>query len=162
MRFDRLQLLLFVALVAPALAGNFGTRKVAEQVDLDQVLKDPGKYSGKLVRLSGTISDVCKKKGCWMILGEGERSVRVKFEDYAFFVPKDSASKQAVVEGTLEAVELSDEEVEHLASEAGKSPGSIRKKAVQMTATGVLIEGYRDEEPPARKPRKAGSGSAEE
>lgn len=160
---------MFLALVLSATllssgarAGNFGNRKVAEEVTLGQVVKNPSRYSGKLVRLTGTISDVCKKKGCWMVLGEGPESIRVKFEDYSFFVPMDSTAKQATIEGTLEAVELSDEEVAHLAAEAKKSPGSIQKRTVEFTASGVLIEGYRDEAPPARKPRKAGSGSSED
>ena len=48
----------------------------------------------------GTVTEVCKAKGCWMkvALENGEETM-VKFKDYGFFVPKDMAGKEVVING---------------------------------------------------------------
>lgn len=53
---------------------------------LEGVLAEP--EAGKLVRVEGTIDTVCKNKGCWLELKQGDKSVHVTFEGYSFFVPK--------------------------------------------------------------------------
>jgi hypothetical protein len=113
-------------------------------IDLEAVVRDPDQYGGEPILLRGRISDVCQKKGCWTILQQGEASVRVRFKDYAFFLPVDSSGKQAYVEGVVRVETLSPTAARHYAEES-KSPaadvGAIRgpQREVGFTATGVRI-----------------------
>ena len=56
------------------------------------------------VKLFATAKDVCKKKGCWMKVEKSDGTLmRVTFKDYGFFVPKDIAGKNVIIEGTAYA-----------------------------------------------------------
>src|SRR5574339_94666 len=68
-------------------------------VALKDVLAKP--EAGQRVRLEGTIDKVCQNKGCWLELKQEASSVHVTFEDYGFFVPKDSMGKPVVLEGRV-------------------------------------------------------------
>ena len=56
---------------------------------------------GDTVRLEGKAETVCKNKGCWVTLRDGDATVHVTFEGYSFFVPKDSAGKKVALEGKV-------------------------------------------------------------
>lgn len=72
------------------------------------------------VRITGRITEVCQKKGCWMMLIDGDVQARVTFEDYGFFVPKDIGGRDVVVFGRLSSAELSAEQANHYESDAGR------------------------------------------
>lgn len=98
------------------------------------------------VKLTGTISSVCKKKGCWMTLNDVNTSneVFVRFKDYGFFVPLDCDGRQAIVEGKLFTHFTSVDELRHYAEDKGKSKEEIAKitepeKEIRMIADGVLL-----------------------
>jgi len=107
------------------------------------------KLSGKdsiQVKLSGTIDEVCQKKGCWMNMniGKGEM-MRVRFKDYAFFVPKDAAGKSVFIEGYAYTDTTSVAELKHYAEDAGKTKEEISKitkpeVSISFEANGVLIK----------------------
>src|SRR5437867_8897707 len=40
----------------------------ADAVPVQKLLADPSGYDGKYVRVSGTVNNVCAKKGCWLTL----------------------------------------------------------------------------------------------
>jgi hypothetical protein len=95
--------------------------------------------------VKGEIKEVCQAKGCWMTLdmGDGEL-LRVKFKDYAFFVPKDAAGKTAIVQGTAQKETISVDELRHLAEDAGKTENEINsitnpKEELTFVAEGVII-----------------------
>ncbi|MEM9680655.1 MAG: DUF4920 domain-containing protein, partial [Bacteroidota bacterium] len=94
-------------------------------------------------KMTGVITDVCSKKGCWMKLDMGEgKTVRVKFKDYGFFVPTD-ASGEVVVNGKAFVSETSVEDLQHYAEDAGKSAEEIAaitepEKTYGFIADGVL------------------------
>jgi hypothetical protein len=98
------------------------------------------------VKLSATVDAVCQKKGCWMDLKSGDSStLRVTFKDYGFFVPKDAAGKQAVVQGIAKIEETSVADLKEYAKDAGKSTEEIEaikepKKELVFEATGVIIK----------------------
>ncbi len=115
---------------------------VSEISDLGDVVSDPAKYADTPVLLRGRISDVCQMKGCWLVLSDGAHQVRIRFADYAFFVPKDSRGKQAYAEGRVGTETLSEREARHHAAESiGGDPSAIRgpQEVVSFTATGVRI-----------------------
>jgi len=136
-------------LVAPALAfktssKHFGASfSKAKTVTLAEVTANADKYNGKTVKLKGNIADVCQREGCWLVLSDGERTIRIKMKDHKFVVPKDSGNKIAIVEGVIEKQELSEEMARHYAEEsAGKvDPTTIKgpQIVVGMNAIGVRI-----------------------
>jgi hypothetical protein len=100
---------------------------------LADVLRKP--EAGKEVRLEGTIERVCRNKGCWLEVKQGEQSVHVTFEGYSFFVPKDSAGHRAVLEGKVLLKEPAAGEAAHKKSEGAEHAGA----RVLIEAAGVEI-----------------------
>jgi hypothetical protein len=96
-------------------------------------------------KFKGTVTEVCQSKGCWMkIKLSEEEEVMVKFKDYGFFVPKDIAGKEVIVRGKAFKKEMSIEDQQHFAKDAGKTDEEIKKitkikKAYGFEADGVLL-----------------------
>jgi hypothetical protein len=110
--------------------------------------KLPGKMKGAEavdIKVKGEITEVCQAKGCWMTLDMGGGEIlRVKFKDYAFFVPKNAAGNTAIVQGTANKETISVDELRHLAEDAGKSENEINsitnpKEELTFVAEGVII-----------------------
>jgi hypothetical protein len=98
------------------------------------------------IKLTGKIESVCQKKGCWMQLdlGNGQK-MRVKFKDYAFFVPKNAAGKTAIIEGVAFKETIDVATLRHYAEDAGKSKEEIAKitqprEEINFEAKGVIIK----------------------
>ena len=111
-----------------------------ESVSLDDVAKAPEKYAGKVVKVSGKVAAVCKKKGCWMTIAGTTARARVSFKDYAFFAPFDAADAMGTVEGTVEVKKLSDAERAHLAEDAGKKVDEIPAVELRLMASALEIK----------------------
>ena len=96
-------------------------------------------------KMKATVNEVCQAKGCWMTLDLGEdKEVMVKFKDYGFFVPKDISGKEVIVNGKAYVTEMSVEEQQHYAQDAGESEDVINqitapKKTYLFEADGVLV-----------------------
>jgi hypothetical protein len=112
-------------------------------LSVQEAVKHPQKYRDEIILLEGNITDVCQMKGCWLMLTQGDRTIRIKFKDYSFFVPKDSHGKRARVEGKLMQQTISEEMARHYASEQSKSVDISQIKGPQSVvtfeATGVQI-----------------------
>jgi hypothetical protein len=109
-----------------------------------ELLADPAAYAGKTVRVRGTVSDVCRKRGCWMVLAEQGRSVRVTMKDYGFFVPTDSAGATADLEGTLIEKPADPEAEAHYAAESANPDAAPRAEAghktYELVATAIRLK----------------------
>lgn len=98
------------------------------------------------VKFASKINEVCSKKGCWMKLPlEGEAETMVRFKDYGFFMPLNSAGREVIVEGKAFVKETSVEELRHYAEDAGKSADEIAmitepKREFSFEANGVLMK----------------------
>lgn len=97
-------------------------------------------------KTTAKVIEVCQAKGCWMTLnlGNGEEAM-VKFKDYAFFMPKDIAGKEVILNGKAYVNEVPVEEQRHYAEDAGKSKEEVAaitepKKTYSFEADGVLIK----------------------
>lgn len=97
-------------------------------VAVDQLLAKVGEYDGKYLRVTGKVSDVCAKKGCWLKLGEGE-ALFVKFTCPVGerLIPAEAVGKQAEVEGTVKVVEISEAQARHFKEDAGASKEEVEK-----------------------------------
>lgn len=115
-------------------------------VPADQVLTLLAGKDSVACKLIAPIEEVCQKKGCWMELNAGaDQSIRVKFLDYAFFVPKDASGSTAIVEGYAYMDTISVAELKHLAEDAGdpkEEIDQITEPEVELTfeARGVIIK----------------------
>jgi hypothetical protein len=115
---------------------------LSEPTPLADVVRAPEKFEARPVLVRGRISDVCQRKGCWVVLRDGGEQVRVRFHDYGFFLPTDIAGSEAFVEGLVKVEELSQKDARHYASESvAGDPDSIvgPQREVGFTATGVRI-----------------------
>lgn len=98
------------------------------------------------VKVTGTINEVCQKKGCWMAVDMGnDEEMLVRFKDYGFFVPMDADGRTATMEGWVKVEEQSVEWLQHKASDAGASEEEIAmitepEVSVSFMASGVIIE----------------------
>ena len=127
--------------------GSFGEEINAKgAVSAKKLSKKMEKADSLDLKVKGEISEVCQAKGCWMTLdlGDGE-TVRVKFKDYGFFVPKNSAGHMAIISGTAKKEVVSVKELKHLAEDAGKSEKEINaitepKEELTFIADGVIIK----------------------
>lgn len=98
-------------------------------------LKNPENHTeGKRV-MTGRITQVCQKMGCWMILTDGDVFARVDFNDHAFLIPKDS-SGDARVYGHLVEKKLTDEEIAHYQSEGA---GELPQSSYEVVAYSVML-----------------------
>ena len=124
-------------LAAPAAADvqHFGKPfKGVAPVKLADVLASP--TAGQIVRLEGTVEAVCRNRGCWLTLREGDKSVHVTFEGYSFFVPKDSAGKKIALEGKVKVKAPDPSDVAHL---KGEGAGEAAAARVSIEAYGVEL-----------------------
>ncbi len=99
------------------------------------------------VKFKTEVKAVCASKGCWMRLDMGEDEAMVKFKDYGFFMPKDIAGDNVIVEGLAFVEEMSVDDQRHYAEDAGKSKEEIQliteaKRTLSVTSNGVLL--YRE------------------
>ena len=127
----------------PEPASTFGAAVTLEQATpLAQVLATPDTYASQPVLLRGRLTDVCQKKGCWTVLKDGESVVRVSFQDYGFFLPKDALGAEALVQGVASVRELSEREARHYASESRDGdPAAIQgpQREIGFVASGVRL-----------------------
>ena len=91
----------------------------ASPTALGAILDRPAEFVGSVVKVEAQISQVCKRKGCFMIATSGEGAIRISFKDYAFFVPTDTGGKTVTFTGTVITRELSEEQAAHLREDAG-------------------------------------------
>jgi hypothetical protein len=118
------------ALSAESMFEHYKTMKVGDSINSKMVAK---------------VDEVCQAKGCWMTLNlDSGEQVMVKFKDYGFFMPKDIAGKEVVINGVAYVNEVPVEEQRHYAEDAGKSAEEIAKitkpkRTFSFEADGVLL-----------------------
>lgn len=90
----------------------------AQATSLEALLDSPADFVDTAVKVDARISQVCQKKGCFMIATAGDRAVRISFKDYSFFVPTDTGGKTVTVTGTFVERELSEKQAAHFREDA--------------------------------------------
>ncbi len=120
--------------------GHFGavfaikdTKPLAQVLASGKEFKDP-------VQVSGQVDSVCQKKGCWLVVKDGEAQARILMKDHAFTVPMDSKGKPVIIEGTIEARTFNEAQVKHLEKDAGKDPATVSGERTEYVLTATAIE----------------------
>ena len=105
-----------------------------------------GKAAKADMKVEGVVTNVCKKKGCFMNVKISDtETMFVKFKDYGFFMPKDMApGTKVVIDGFAERKVTSVEDLQHYAKDAKKSEEEIAKitepkKEIVFEAKGAVI-----------------------
>lgn len=155
-----LALLIGAVLTSPAIAGASVIR-LSEPVNVTEAYEEfgaelpafeqvhtlseavgalPG-LDGELVVIETEIQQVCQKKGCFFMARDGETVARVRFKDYGFFIPTDSAGKTVTLAGTVSRIELSPEQAAHFADDLGEAAPdpTMAQFEYQIMATAVRI-----------------------
>ena len=111
----------------------------------DVVAKLNGGSEFPEVKLTGKITEVCPKKGCWLKveLNDGSTAM-VKMKDYGFFLPLAAKGKTVVIDGEVKMKTTSVAELKHYAEDAKKSKEEIDaitapQKEVRITAKGIVV-----------------------
>lgn len=102
--------------------------------------------SGSTVLVTAKAESVCQKKGCWVVLQDGDASVRVTMKDYGFFLPGDVAGKTLVIEGVLAETVTSEKDQRHYAKDAGKSKDEIAAIKGELKAWSLVASSIRVQE----------------
>lgn len=100
-----------------------------DQTLVSTIMESPEKFEGKQVLVSGTIVEVCPKRGCWVDLsGDKEfQKIKVKVKDGEIIFPLSAKGSEALVEGIVEKLELTKEQ-------------SIRYQAHQAEEKGIEFD----------------------
>ena len=135
--------------MALALAAPVEDTKLGAGVTLDKatpiasIVKAPGDFVGKTVRVDGVATAVCEAMGCWMAVAASDADdapvVRLKVEhEGAIKFPMSAKGKKVSAQGTFEAVGGSDEHGKDAAAEHAKHDAKASAQ-YQITATGAVI-----------------------
>lgn len=110
-----------------------------QTIPVSAALSDLQAHAGKPLKFRGRITDVCQKKGCWVMLESEGQVARVLLGDHDFYIPKDVRGP-AVVYGVLSRHRLSEAAAAHTASET--SDGAVVPEyEYRIVAEGVEVAG---------------------
>jgi hypothetical protein len=138
------------ALHKPQPAGSYGAGiHLKEAVALAAIVDNPAEYEGRIVQVSGTVNEVCPRRGCWIDLADGKKALRVKVTDGEIVFPLSAEGHEAVVEGIVEKIELNEEQHRawkaHEAEERGEEfdPASVAGPMAiwRLQGLGARIDG---------------------
>lgn len=109
---------------------NFGAPfSIEKAIPAADLFKAPETYVGKKIRVEATVTDVCQKMGCWMVITEQDKHMRITTKAHKFFVAKDGAGSLCQIEGEVVAKELDPERTAHFESESSKGAPIPEKQA---------------------------------
>lgn len=139
------------AMTAQAKSNVYGKGvTLTEATAVSAILDNPDTYLGKMVRVEGMIIEVCAKRGCWMYVAgdrQGEK-IQVKVTDGEIVFPMSASGRMGVVEGVVEELKLSRDEMikyqQHLAEEKGQpfDPSTVKdERMIRLIGLGAEIEG---------------------
>ena len=114
---------------------------LTDAVSTGDLLAKPGDFEGKTILVKGSVVDVCQKMGCWMVITDGENSLRVTTKAHGFYVRKDGAGSSAMIQGTLKHIAPNPERTAHLEGESAKPEAMPEKAGVEyeLDADGIVF-----------------------
>jgi hypothetical protein len=130
---------------------KFGKKiTLKEKTKISDILANPEKYNGKRVLVEGPITEVCKKRGCWIRLGSDKEfeTMTFKVQDGVIVFPMEVKGKTAVAEGVVSVVTTSVEDQidqgKKRAKETGEEfdPASVKgpKTVIQIKGEGAIVK----------------------
>jgi Domain of unknown function (DUF4920) len=145
--FRRLSSVLALLFVTAAAAAAISDEKIGAGVTLEDatpikaLYEKPQEFVGKTIRIDGVVTAVCAEMGCWMALGDEEKStqtIRFKVDHGAGIVfPLKARGMKASAQGVFERIAADDHEAQEAASEEARA--SAFGKTYQIKATGAVL-----------------------
>lgn len=121
-----------------------------ETTKVSTILDQPERYIGKRVKVAGIVVEVCAKRGCWIYIASDRpyEKIQVKVLDGEIVFPMSAAGHKAIVEGVVEELKLSKEEMlsykRHLAEEKGVpfDPATVKEneRLIRLVGKGAEVE----------------------
>ncbi len=110
----------------------FGDKITLEnQSTIQSILLYSEESKGKEFLISGEITNVCQKKGCWMTIKDVDDSeILIRFKDYGFFMPKDGFGRKVLAQG------IYSNSIDKQTNDAGEE---IEVLSHSFTASGVIL-----------------------
>jgi hypothetical protein len=110
------------------------------------LLDNPEPFVSKTITVEARVADVCQKAGCWMVIAEGDKSMRIRMANHAFSVAKDGTGATCQIQGEVVARKVEPAQVAHFESESKNKEVLPEKNAAggltyEMVATGVAFQG---------------------
>ena len=125
--------------------GTYGKGiSLSEQTLWSKIMEAPEKYEGKQVLLSGTIIEVCPMRGCWVNLsGDKEfETIKIKVKDGEIVFPLSAKGNEALVEGIVEKLELTQKQaINYLAHQAEEKGAEFDSTSVTGPLTIWRLKG---------------------
>lgn len=113
-----------------------------------QLMADPDRYVDQVVRVSGSVTDVCPMAGCWILMkGDDGPEVRVKVKDGEIVFPEELKDHGVVAQGVFRKYELTREQAlasaAHEAEERGlpfdPDTAEVSTTMYQIEGTGAVV-----------------------
>jgi len=120
-----------------------GELAINSAIPASQLLDAPGDYVGQEVVVEGRVADVCQKKGCWMVIADGDRTMRITMKDHGFAVDMNGSGGDCQVQGIVLEKEVDADTVAHYASESANADAQPEPagggKMFEIEATAVRM-----------------------
>ena len=136
----------FFAACSPSITGDYGqtTWSSTDTLSTEQLVASLQGKDSVFAIVKGEIGSVCQAKGCWMAMDANGQELFVKFKDYGFFVPMNSAGYEATMQGWAYADTVSVKDQIEYAKDAEASAediAAITEPKVKLTfmAEGVAV-----------------------
>jgi hypothetical protein len=98
-------------------------------------------HTDGFVAVQGVVVDVCQTMGCWLNLRDVNGDVLfVMTRDHDYFVPRNAAGHEVIVNGRARRDIFSVEELRHIAEDAGKPPAEIAAITEPQTRTYFIAD----------------------
>lgn len=116
-----------------------------ETVTIEAFAANPESYLGKVVKLEGTVKEVCPKAGCWLDIASDGKTVRIKVKDGEMVFEQKLVGRKVIAEGTVYKFDLDHEQAigyyQHLAEEKGEAfdAASVPEKATIYQIGGISV-----------------------
>jgi hypothetical protein len=125
-----------------AAAAARASADAGSDVPVESCAKAGSGEDGTKVRVTGKVTAVCPKSGCWMTIEDGGKTARVFTREHGFSLPRDAVGRRADVEGLLRSRTLSQQMLVHLERERGGDPATVAgpSREYLITATAVTLE----------------------
>ena len=84
---------------------NYGQKlTLKEETKISTILENPEDYVGKKVLVKGRVVEVCKKRGCWVMLASDKEyeTIQIKVNDGEIVFPVELIGKLILAEGVVE------------------------------------------------------------
>lgn len=120
---------------------------------VDETIQSLAAGDSIMTAVSGYVTSVCQKKGCWMILSQNpgdSTGLFVKFRDYGFFVPLDFSGSKVVIRGKAFKEITSVDDLKHYAEDEGQSAEEIAKITEPLEEMKFMADGVALVESPAK------------